>query len=61
VARESIFCKYYWFYFGAGGAEGMGGKDPLMVKADPKFPGILAIIYTPSMMRSPRILGITIE
>jgi hypothetical protein len=42
VARESIF--YYLVYFYFEGAEGSGGKDPLIVRADPRFPGIFAIM-----------------
>lgn len=43
------------------GAEGSGGKEPFIVKADPRFPGIFAITYIPSKMRRPRMLGIRIE
>jgi hypothetical protein len=47
------------FYFE--GAEASGGKAPLIVKADPRFPGMFAITYTASKIRRVKAVGITIE
>jgi len=62
VARESIFYYLLYFYFeGAEGIGGKAGKGPLIVNADPRFPGMFAITYTASRINRAKALGIIIE